>query len=227
MVRHAHARRRHPARVIRGPNPPDGDLGPCRRRRAHVTVTPMGPIQTRGATLLGAPRVPESTVGRPRLDRALDHIPPGGIALVVAPAGSGKSVLLGQWMRGSAARACHVQVTPAHDDPVVFARALTSAIAAVAPDFDPGVAESVAAAGRGLGDGVREQAARGHRGARRRAGDRARRRASAGQPGDLDRPGSDHRAASRQRPHRAERPMGPSCAAPIAPTAVSGGRDPS
>ena len=111
----------------------------------------MGPIQTRGATLLGAPRVPESTVGRPRLDRALDRIPPGGIGLVVAPAGSGKSVLLGQWMRVSAARACHVQVTPADDDPVVFARALTSAIAAVAPDFDPRVADSVAAAGPDLG----------------------------------------------------------------------------
>ncbi len=54
-------------------------------------------------------------------------------------------------MRGSAARACHVQITPAQDDPVVFARALISAIASVAPDFDPRVADSVAAAGSEVG----------------------------------------------------------------------------
>jgi LuxR family transcriptional regulator, maltose regulon positive regulatory protein len=111
----------------------------------------MGPIPTDGATRLGTRRVPASTVVRPRLDRTLDRIPPGGIGLVVAPAGSGKSVLLGQWMRGSAARACHLQITPADDDPVVFARALTSAIAAVAPDFDPRVADLVAVAGPDMG----------------------------------------------------------------------------
>ena len=111
----------------------------------------MGSSPTDGATALVAPRLPTSTVGRPRLDRALDRIPPGGIGLVVAPAGSGKSVLLGQWMRSSVSPACHVQVTPAHDDPVVFARALTSAIASVAPDFDPRVADSVAASGSDLG----------------------------------------------------------------------------
>ena len=111
----------------------------------------MGRVPTSGVTLLGAPRVPASMVVRRRLDVVLDRIPPGGIGLVVAPAGSGKSVLLGQWMRCSAAPACHVRVTPAHDDPVVFARAVTSAIASVAPDFDPLVANSVTAAGPDLG----------------------------------------------------------------------------
>ena len=111
----------------------------------------MGSSPTDGATTVVAPRLPASTVGRPRLDALLDRIPPGGIGLVVAPAGSGKSVLLGQWVRASVSRACQVQVSRAHDDPVVLARALTSAIASVAPDFDPRVADSVAASGSDLG----------------------------------------------------------------------------
>ncbi len=111
----------------------------------------MGSSLTGGATPLVAPRLPASTVRRPRLDRTLDRIPPAGIGLVVAPAGSGKSVLLGQWLRPSASPACHVQLTPAHDDPVVLARALTSAIASVASDFDPGIADSVATSGSDLG----------------------------------------------------------------------------
>ena len=111
----------------------------------------MGANPTDVATALVWPRLPTRTVARPRLDRALDRIPPGGIGLVVAPAGSGKSVLLGQWMRSSTSTACHVQVTPAHDDPVVFARALASAIAPVASDFDPRVTDLVAASGSGLG----------------------------------------------------------------------------
>lgn len=101
--------------------------------------------------MLVAPRVPISTVARPRLDRLLDRIPAGGLGLVVAPAGSGKSVVVGQWMRDRADPACQVQLTPAHDDPVVFARAVCSAIALVAPGFDPRVADAVAAAGPDLG----------------------------------------------------------------------------
>ena len=111
----------------------------------------MGSTPTDGATALVAPRLPASTVRRLRLDRVLDRIPPSGIGLVVAPAGSGKSVLLGQWLRRSASPACHLQLTPAHDDPVVLARALASAIASVTSDFDPGIADSVAASGSDLG----------------------------------------------------------------------------
>jgi len=37
-------------------------------------------------------------VGRPALERRLDRLPPSGVALVVAPAGSGKSVLVRQWV---------------------------------------------------------------------------------------------------------------------------------
>lgn len=92
-----------------------------------------------------------AAVRRPRLDDTLDGIPPGGVGLLVAPAGSGKSVLLGQWMGSSSSIACRVHVTSLHDDPVVLARSLTSAVAAVAPDFDPHVTDTVAAVGSELG----------------------------------------------------------------------------
>jgi len=114
----------------------------------------MGVAQIDGVRGPVAPRVPLSTVARPRLERALDEIPPGGIGLVVAPAGSGKSILLGQWMRRSPSRACHLQVTPIHDDPIVFVRALTTAIASVAPDFDERVADSASPAGSDLGSAL-------------------------------------------------------------------------
>ena len=100
----------------------------------------------------GAPglRVPHFAVERRRLEAALDQVQPGGVGLVVAPAGSGKSVLLGQWMSRTPG-AVFLRVVPAHDDPVVFARALVAALHQVHPDLDTGVADLVAAAGPSMG----------------------------------------------------------------------------
>ncbi|MGK2964816.1 MAG: AAA family ATPase [Tepidiformaceae bacterium] len=86
---------------------------------------------------------------RPRLEAALDQVPPAGVGVIVAPAGSGKSVLLSQWASRSEGRVCRMNVTASHDDPVHFARALVSAIATSAPEFDPAIADLVA--GRALG----------------------------------------------------------------------------
>lgn len=43
-------------------------------------------------------RLPRFVVARPRLEAVLDGIPAGGVGMVVALAGSGKSVLMRQWM---------------------------------------------------------------------------------------------------------------------------------
>lgn len=102
------------------------------------------------ATAARGPRVPRFAVGRPRLVAALDRVPPAGLGLVVAPAGSGKSVLLGQWA-SHVPGAAYLRVVPGHDDPVVFARALVSALAEVHTDLDTGVAELVAGAGPSMG----------------------------------------------------------------------------
>jgi LuxR family maltose regulon positive regulatory protein len=95
------------------------------------------------------PTTSSSKQRRPRLEAELDQVPAGGIGLIVAPAGSGKSVLLGDWASRSTDRVCQVRVTASHDDPVLFARSLVSAITAAAPEFDPGIADLVA--GRALG----------------------------------------------------------------------------
>ena len=146
---------------------------------------------------------------------------------MVAPAGSGKSVLLGQWMRASVSPACHVQVSPAHDDPVVLARALTSAIASVAPDFDPRVADSVAASGSDLGTVFVSRLLVGLEeldGELVIVLDDVHRLANTAVWADLDQlierlPGNVRLVS--------QRPMGSASAAPSAPAAVSRGRDPS
>jgi LuxR family transcriptional regulator, maltose regulon positive regulatory protein len=95
-------------------------------------------------------RLPPFLTGRPRLEERLDAIPRGGVGLVVAPAGSGKSVLMGQWMRRSIAPACLLRLTTAHGDPSVFAPALTTTVATAAPGFDLAASDLVAV-GPGLG----------------------------------------------------------------------------
>ena len=111
----------------------------------------MGVDLLAGSTGPASPRVPAAAVGRLRLTRELDRVPPGGIALVVAPAGSGKSVLLGQWVGSLVTPACRVQITPGHDDPVILARELIAAIELAAPGFDSRVSDSVTAGGPNLG----------------------------------------------------------------------------
>ena len=103
--------------------------------------------------LPGSPtRIPSFAVWRRRLEDRLNRVPPGGAGLLVAPAGSGKSVLLSQW---SAARpdlaVCSVALTPSHNDAVVFAAALLAAIRSVLPQFGAGVDQLVMTGGAVLG----------------------------------------------------------------------------
>ena len=96
------------------------------------------------------PRIPVRLIPRPRLGEVLDRIPRAGVGLVSAPAGSGKSVLIGEWTRQAPSRS-YLRVVGAHNDPVVFANALTESIARAVPVFDRGITELIPAGDPSLG----------------------------------------------------------------------------
>ena len=80
-------------------------------------------------------RPPRSMVQRPGLERRLDAVPAGGLGLVVASAGSGKSVLVRQWLASQdGSPAGSLALTRRHDDPAVLAKDLTALVRTVAAD---------------------------------------------------------------------------------------------
>lgn len=89
-------------------------------------------------------------VPRPRLERLLDEVAPGGTALVVAPAGSGKTVLLRQWAARSTAPVAWLSLESAHDDPAILASDLWAACAGAVAGFG-GRQSMPVPRGRGLG----------------------------------------------------------------------------
>ena len=96
--------------------------------------------------------LPRTAVPRPSLERRLDRVGPGGVALLVAAAGSGKSVLVRQWVeRRPELRVAAVALGPAQDDAVVLVRELLEAVRAAAPQVDAGIGELVSSGGSALG----------------------------------------------------------------------------
>ena len=89
-----------------------------------------------------------TAVERPRLVDQLASSPEARVALVVAPAGSGKTVLLSDWTRGGGA--AWVGVERRHDA-VVFARDLVASLAAVHPTVELSMSEFASAGGQRLG----------------------------------------------------------------------------
>ncbi|MCB0952588.1 MAG: AAA family ATPase, partial [Microthrixaceae bacterium] len=83
------------------------------------------------------------------LDRSND----GGLVLLVAPAGSGKSVLLSQCTQKTARPTIWLELTEAHNDAVVLTRDLCAAVNTTHPGFDASISESVEVGGARLGDG--------------------------------------------------------------------------
>ena len=105
----------------------------------------------RGSDPLSQP-LPRHAVARPDLERRLDLVGPGGLGLVVASAGSGKSVLLRQWAAGRAgSRVVALGLDPRHDDASVLARDLVAAVRTAAPGVAASVADLVATGGSTLG----------------------------------------------------------------------------
>lgn len=99
------------------------------------------------------PPLPRGAVPRPRLVRRLDQVSAAGVGLIVASAGSGKSVLLQQWVHDRPdLRIAWLSLTSRHDDSVVFARDLLSAIEASAPGLDASIVQLVKSGGAALGE---------------------------------------------------------------------------
>ena len=101
----------------------------------------------------GAPQpLPRVAVPRVRLERRLDRLGPGGVALLVASAGAGKSVLVSQWADGRPGmRIAVLPLGPTDDDAVVMARDLVEAIRVVAPEIEPRIGDVVMTGGVALG----------------------------------------------------------------------------
>jgi LuxR family maltose regulon positive regulatory protein len=100
-----------------------------------VAMTTSHPAERRvRRTKLHGPRLPSDLIGRPdllaRLDRAVDVT----MTLVWAPAGYGKSTLLGSWMSAGKRPTAWLSLDKHDDTLVAFVRALVAAIQAVHPD---------------------------------------------------------------------------------------------
>ena len=93
------------------------------------------------------------SVPRERLLEVLDRSNDGGLVLLVAPAGSGKSVLLSQCTQKTARPTIWLELTEAHNDAVVLTRDLCAAVNTTHPGFDASISESVEVGGARLGDG--------------------------------------------------------------------------
>ncbi len=103
------------------------------------------------------PSAPAHAVDRPLLRERLDGALDAPLTLVVAPAGSGKTVLLSQWAASRTdLRFVWVGLEPADDDPIRFARKLLGRLTTL----DPAVIELgplLAIGGGGLGQPLLEQ----------------------------------------------------------------------
>ena len=96
--------------------------------------------------------LPRHAVPRPELERHLDLVGPGGLGLVVASAGSGKSILLRQWAASRAdVRVVGLGLDAGYDDAAVLARDLVDAVRLGAPDIDASIMDLAGSGGSTLG----------------------------------------------------------------------------
>jgi LuxR family maltose regulon positive regulatory protein len=102
----------------------------------------------------GAPPLPAAIIDRPAVVERLDDCLHRQLGLVVAPAGSGKTVLLTQWLaRHPELPVAWLALDRSHNDTGRFARDLLSALAAILPELDPdAVLSELASGGVDLGD---------------------------------------------------------------------------
>ena len=91
-------------------------------------------------------------VRRPQLVARLDAVPPGGVALLVAPAGSGKSVLIEQWLvEHPEAAVCVVAVSDRDNDAAVAAASLLRSLEGVGVETGDRIGAMVSTGGEALG----------------------------------------------------------------------------
>ena len=100
---------------------------------------------------LGQP-LPRHAVPRPELERHLDLVGPGGLGLVVASAGSGKSILLRQWAASRPdVRVVGLGLDAGYDDAAVLARDLVDSVRLGSPGIDASIVDLAGSGGSTLG----------------------------------------------------------------------------
>ena len=104
---------------------------------AERTAAPSGAVATGQdvllATKLYVPRPPAGLVARPRLAEALREGLAGGLILVSAPAGFGKTALLADWIRREGRPAGWLSLDAGDNDPARFWRHAAAALDRVCP----------------------------------------------------------------------------------------------
>ena len=101
-------------------------------------------------TKLRAPRPRPNLVARPRLSEALATVEGRILTLVSAPAGFGKTTLLGEWAQGWSTRGgsvAWVSLDESDNDPARFLTYVVNALRTVAEDFGEGVLFSLRSPG--------------------------------------------------------------------------------
>ncbi|HMR95055.1 MAG TPA: LuxR C-terminal-related transcriptional regulator [Microthrixaceae bacterium] len=97
-------------------------------------------------------QLPPFAVRRTRLEELLDKVPPGGTGLVVAAAGSGKSVLVGQWLASlQGTSIARVQLTERHNDAMAMGGELLRALAHLTEPLDNRLSGRLTSGARGPG----------------------------------------------------------------------------
>ncbi|MFL5652559.1 MAG: hypothetical protein ACJ8CB_00015 [Ktedonobacteraceae bacterium] len=111
----------------------DGGVG---RRQAEVSVLIAGlPSESLLTTKLHAPRLRAHLLHRPRLLQRVQEGRERALTLLSAPAGFGKSTLLGDWLTSDAIPAAWLSLEPRDDDPARFLSYLLAAL----QTYDPHV----------------------------------------------------------------------------------------
>ncbi|MDF1521218.1 MAG: hypothetical protein P1P87_00180 [Trueperaceae bacterium] len=93
------------------------------------------------ATKLMRPAPPPQVVARPRLDALLDAAVERRLVMVSAPAGSGKSTLVADWLERARRPAAWLSLDAGDDEPVRFLRYVVAAIRRAVPGVGAGAAE--------------------------------------------------------------------------------------
>lgn len=99
-------------------------------QRAEIAAAPIPLVETK----LMPPRLRQSLISRPRLEKALDTFVSSELTLISAPAGGGKTVLLGSWCASRPDSAiAWVSLEPADDDAVRLWTYVATAVDRIRP----------------------------------------------------------------------------------------------
>ncbi|MFN8466563.1 MAG: LuxR C-terminal-related transcriptional regulator [Caldilineaceae bacterium] len=90
---------------------------------------------------LRPPRLPEDLVARPRLLARLNRM--AALSLIVAPAGYGKTTLVGMWLAQTDLPYAWLSLDEGDNDPALFLAGLAGALAAISPGFGVDILEGI------------------------------------------------------------------------------------